>query len=231
MVARLSRRSALGPSEREALLALPYQMANLDRDDFIAREGDEMTHCCLLLSGYAYAYKLAGNGARQILSFHIRGDLLGLHGGAAEPNSCNLQPLASVKALLVPHKPLLDIAAQYPEIGRALWAEASVSNALLGEWLLNVGQRDARGRICHLLCELARRQAEAGICSGPDFEWPMTQEQLGDATGLTSVHVNRVVQRLRAEGWVRTTGRRVLICDWHRLSEAGDCAPGLLQAA
>jgi len=86
-------------------------------------------------------------------------------------------------------------------------------------WIMAEGDRVTH---CHLLCEIAARQEDAGICQGPDYEWPMTQEQIGDATGLTSVHVNRTLQQLRSEGYFRTTRRRVTVNDWRRLWEIGD---------
>ena len=106
-----------------------------------------------------------------------------------------------------------------------------MDGSVFREWILNVGQRDARQRIAHLLCELALRQEEAGLCEGPDYEWPMTQEQIGDATGLTSVHVNRTVQRMRIDGLISTSKQHVTITDWPSLQKAGDFSRGYLHQA
>ena len=98
-----------------------------------------------------------------------------------------------------------------------------INSSIQREWTANVGRRDARTRIAHLLCEIGIRQEEAGLCSRNDYELPLTQEQLADATGLTAVHVNRVLGQLRADGTalaartVRSTCR-----DWDRLASVGD---------
>jgi hypothetical protein len=107
-------------------------------------------------------------------------------------------------------------------------ADTAATGSILGEWLLNVGQRKARERICHLLCELALRQEAMGVHVGPDYRWKITQEQLGDATGLTSVHVNRTLQSLRRDGLLRPDRRQVTVADWRRLGEQGDFTPAYL---
>jgi CRP-like cAMP-binding protein len=228
MVSKLQRRSVLVQAECAALLSLPYRLADLDRTSFIAREGDRVTHCAVLLSGFAYCHKMTGDGARQIVSIHVRGDLLDLQSYAAGLAAYNVQPLSSVQAAFIPRTALLEVAKAFPGIARALWEDAGANASILAEWLLNVGRRAARSRICHLLCELAVRQEQAGICSGPDYDWPMTQEQLGDATGLTSVHVNRTMQGLRKDGLLETIGRRVRVLDWVRVKDEGDFAAGYL---
>jgi CRP-like cAMP-binding protein len=97
-----------------------------------------------------------------------------------------------------------------------------VDASIFREWILNVGQRDALQRISHLLCEFALRQQAAGICRGPNYEFPLTQEQIGDATGLTSVHVNRTIQRMRIDGLITINKHTINVADWPRLQATGD---------
>ena len=222
MVSKLARRSPFGDAETQKLLALPHRIAELDANGWIVAEGDPATHCHVVLSGYAYCHKVTGDGARQIVSVHMRGDIVDPCGIALDTAVYNVQALTRASIAYIPRVAMRDLMWECPRIGAAVMAEIGTSATMLGEWLVGVGRRDARGRICHLLCEIATRQEAAGICHGPDYEWPMTQEQIGDATGLTPVHVNRTLQRLRSEGYFRTAGRRVTVHDWSRLWEVGD---------
>jgi len=222
MVSKLARRSPFGDAETQKLLALPHRIAELDGNGWIIADGDPASHCHVVLSGYAYCHKVTGDGARQIVSVHMRGDIVDPCGIALDTAVYNVQALTRASIAYIPRAAMMDLMGECPRIGVAVMAEIGASAAMLGEWLVGVGRRDARGRICHLICEIATRQEAAGICHGPDYEWPMTQEQIGDATGLTPVHVNRTLQRLRSEGYFRTAGRRVTVHDWSRLWEVGD---------
>jgi CRP-like cAMP-binding protein len=222
MVNKLARRSSLASADVAALLSLPYRLAQIDCGSYLVREGDKADNCIVLLSGFAYRSKVAGSGARQILSIHLRGDLVDLQNSLLGEADHSVQALTAAAVAYIPQHTILDVAASYPAVAQALWRDTLVDASVFREWILNVGRRDALQRVAHLLCELALRQEEAGLCSGPDYEWPMTQEQIGDATGLTSVHVNRTVGRMRTEGLIRTNGRSITITDWPRLQRAGD---------
>jgi CRP-like cAMP-binding protein len=229
MAHKLGSRSSLGTAEYEALLALPHRVADLDRTRFIAREGEPVSHCSLLLSGFAYCHKVTGDGARQVLSIHFPGDLLDLQKGVAGMATCNVQPLSAAKVAFIDRPALFALAAEYPRIAAALWADAGANASILAEWLVNVGRRNARSRIAHLVCEMAVRQDASGTNHGPNYAWALTQEQLGDATGLTSVHVNRTMQGLRQEGLLGTAHRQLSVLNWQGLCEAGDFTLGYLQ--
>lgn len=222
MVQKLAKRSQLGSVETEALLGLPYRLAKIDPGAYLVREGDKAENCIVLLSGFAYRSKVTGGGARQILSIHLRGDLVDLQNSILVQADHSVQALTGAEVAYIPHHAILDVATAYPAVAQALWRDTLVDSSVFREWILNVGQRDARQRIAHLLCELALRQEEAGLCEGPNYEWPMTQEQIGDATGLTSVHVNRTVQRMRIDGLISTSKQHVTIMDWPNLQRAGD---------
>jgi CRP-like cAMP-binding protein len=108
---------------------------------------------------------------------------------------------------------------QHPRIGRALWIDTLIDGSIFREWIMNVGRRDARRRIAHLLCEFARRLEVAELGSTEGYQLPMTQEQLADATGLTPVHVNRSLKALEAEGLIVREKRHIKIPDWGRLRD------------
>lgn len=222
MVAKLTQRSQLGSAEIDALLNLPHRVARIDPGAYLVREGDKADSCIALLSGFVYRSKIAGSGARQILSIHLRGDLVDLQNSLLDQADHSVQALTHAEAAHIPHQAIIDVCEAFPAVARALWRDTLVDGSVFLEWILNVGQRNARQRIAHLFCELALRQEAAGICKGPAYEWPMTQEQIGDATGLTSVHVNRTLKGMRSDGLITTSRHSVTVADWHRLQVAGD---------
>ena len=113
----------------------------------------------------------------------------------------------------------------HPRITQALWWDALVSMAIQREWTVNLGQRDALERVAHLLCELFIRLRSAGLTRGHSCTFPLTQAELADATGMSTVHVNRVLQQMRADGLVHTKGTVLTIPDWEALKMVGDFDP------
>ena len=111
-----------------------------------------------------------------------------------------------------------------------MWIDTLVDGSIFREWIANVGRRDARTRIAHLFCEFGLRLQHAGLAEQTGYELPMTQEQLGDATGLTSVHVNRTIKALEADGLIgpRSSPRSINIGDWKKLAAVGDFDSGYL---
>jgi CRP-like cAMP-binding protein len=231
LITKLTQHSRLDPAEIEAILALPYRMAVSKPNQYIVREGDETAGCAAICSGFAYRSKMAGNGARQILSIHLRGDLVDLQNSLLGEADHSVQALTTVEAAYIPQHAILAVAQAHPGIARALWRDTLVDGSIFREWILNVGRRDARQRISHLLCELTLRQQRIGLCEGPSYRWPMTQEQMGDATGLTSVHVNRTLRALQSDGLINTGSRMVTIEDWAGLQKAADFDSGYLHQA
>jgi len=222
MLDRLAQRNLLSDSDSDALLSLPHRHARFDAGAYIVRDGDRADSCGVLVGGFVYRHKVTGDGARQILSIHMRGDIVDVQNSLLGYADHSVQALTHAELAVIPQSALLELCAERPAIAQALWRDTLVDASIFREWIVNVGRRDARQRIAHLFCELALRQEAAGLCHGPNYEWPMTQEQVGDATGLTSVHVNRTLQSMRSEGLVTTSKQRVTIADWAGLQTAGD---------
>jgi CRP-like cAMP-binding protein len=228
LIRKLEGHSPLSDADREAILALPFRTASMEAGSYIVREGDRPQSCCVLLSGFAYRSKSAGESGRQICSIHVRGDFVDLQNSLIAVADHDVQTLTDAGMAFIPRQAILDLAAARPAVAQALWLDTLIDAAIFREWIANVGRRDARTRIAHLLCELAARQREAGLSVQLEFELPMTQHQLADATGLTPVHVNRVLQALGADGLISRDKRRVVVNDWERLCEAGDFDPTYL---
>lgn len=212
----------LDDDDRAAILALPHILRARQAGEFIVREGDKPTHSCLLLAGYAYRHKVAGNGGRQIFSIHMKGDVVDLHNSVLRRADHNVQALTAIEIALIPVQAIRKLAAERPQVGLAMWYETLVDAAIFREWTLNVGRRDSRARTAHLLCEFAVRLQVAGLGSQSHYELPMTQEQLGDALALTSVHVNRTLKALAAEGLIERDKRAVQVVDFEQLARVGD---------
>jgi CRP-like cAMP-binding protein len=222
LVNKFSQRSNLGPDEIQAVLNIPFRLANIRAGAYLVREGDRVESCIAVLSGFVCRSKLAGDGARQILSIHLAGDLIDLHSGFLDVADHCVQALTAAEVAIIPSRAISNVSEVFPAVAQALWRETLVDGSIFREWLLNTGRRNARGRIAHLLCELVIRQQAAGLVESPDYELRMTQEQIGDATGLTAVHVNRTIQSMRGDGFVTTGKRSVIVVNWQQLQTAGD---------
>ena len=219
MVSKFARRAPLSSADREALLGLPFRLQKMEAGRYIVREGSSATNSALILSGFAIRQKGTPDGARQIVSVHIPGDFIDLEGALLATADHNIQALTRCELALVPVEAILALAAEHPMIARAMWVDTLIDASIFREWVLNVGRRDARERIAHLLCEFSRRLEIAGLASENGYELPMTQEQLADATGLTSVHVNRTLKSMDAAGLIERHRRFIRIPDWERLRD------------
>ena len=228
MVRKLQQWRSLSIEDQEALLALPCRVIRLRPQEYIVREGDKPQHSCLMVSGFSFRHKVAGNGGRQIFSIQMKGDLADLQNSLLGTADHNLQALTQVDAALIPVEAIQDIAFTRPAIGRAMWYETLVDASIFREWTLNVGRRDARTRTAHLLCEFGLRLEMAGLGEKCNYELPMSQEQLADALAITSVHTNRTLMELGDSGLLTRKQRSVRIDDWQGLMKVGDFDPAYL---
>jgi CRP-like cAMP-binding protein len=228
MAGKLQQWRRLNAEDREAILGLPSRLVEFRPHEYIIREGDRPQHCCLILSGFCFRHKVAGNGGRQIFSIHMKGDLADLQNAQMRVADHNLQALTRVEVASIPVAAIREIAFDRPAVGSAMWYDTLVDASIFREWTLNVGRRDARTRTAHMLCEFALRLEMAGLGQRCNYELPMTQEQLADALGLTSVHTNRTLMSLGEDNLISRTHRMVQVNDWPGLMKAGDFDPSYL---
>jgi CRP-like cAMP-binding protein len=222
MLRKLEYWGSFSDAEKAALLALPHTIRTIEPHKYVVREHDRAAHCCLLRSGFLFRHKTVGDGSRQILSIHMAGDIVDLQNSLLEISDHSVQALTTAEVAYIPRDAIPELAFRHPSVGRALWYDTLVDGSIFREWVTNIGRRDARARIAHLLCEFAVRLDAAGLGKLTNYELPMTQEQLADCTGLTPVHVNRTLRTLAEEGLIIRSNRSVTIGDWKRLTEAGD---------
>ena len=223
LLRKLEYRGKFSDADRAAMLSLPHIVKTMENQHYIIRERDPATHCCLMLSGFSVRHKVVAGGYRQIVAVHMKGEMVDLQNSLLRTADHSVQMLTHGKVAMIPRDELVRVAFERPAIGQALWVDSLVDASIAREWIANVGRRNARTRIAHLLCEFGLRLKHAGLAEETGYEMPMTQEQLGDATGLTYVHVNRTIKALEADGLItRHTPRGITIGDWTKLAETGD---------
>lgn len=222
LVRKLSQWMDLAEEDADAVLSLPFTSKSLSAQNYIVRDGDTPEHSCLLVSGFAYRQKVVGNGGRQILALHVKGDMVDLQNSLLRTADHSVQALTKVEVAFIPRRAVLDLAFARPKVGMAMWYDTLVDGSVHREWTANIGRRDAPTRLAHLLCEFGIRLHAAGLGEVCCYEIPMTQEQLADVTGLTPVHVNRTLMALDRQGLTDRTKRAVTIRDWKRLADMGD---------
>lgn len=228
MVRKLALWNDLTAADGAAILALPFIERELRANQYIVWERDTPQNACLLLAGFAFRHKEAGHGGRQIMSIHMKGDVVDLQNSLLGSADHNVQMLSDGKVALIPVGAVRDLAFRHPSVGMAMWYETLIEGSIFREWILNIGRRNAPARIAHLLCEFAVRLEFAELGRHSDFTLPITQDQLADAVSLTSVHVNRTLQKLEADGLIKRTKRDITIGDWHALAKFGDFDPHYL---
>ncbi|WP_423604421.1 Crp/Fnr family transcriptional regulator [Sphingomonas sp. MS122] len=222
LVRKLESRVTLYDEDRAAILALPFRLQTTERETYLVREGEQPERACMLLSGFAFRQKVTSQGMRQIISLHIPGDFVDLQGVLLNLADHNVQALTRCEFAIVARNDIRALACTRPMVGLAMWTDTLIDASIFREWVVNVGRRDAMTRIAHLLCELARRMEAAGLADRLRYEMPMSQEQLADATGLTPVHVNRMLRDLDRSGLIVRNHRTIVIRDWEGLSELAD---------
>ncbi len=225
---RLTSRSFLTDDEQLAILNLPCHAIQTQSNRDFVRLGERSDHVCLLVAGLVGRFGQNRDGERQITAIHIPGDIPDLYSVVQPAGSSALQALSVATVLRIPHRAIQQVTAQYPGVAEALWRDCMVDAAILSQWVVNVGRRDAKCRLAHLLCEMATRLDAVGAGNEVEFSFAVTQAQLADATGMTPVHVNRTIKVLRQAGLVDVRLRSVHIADWKGLTAAGDFDPDYL---
>jgi CRP-like cAMP-binding protein len=222
LVRRWSKYRPFSTEDCSAIRDLPYTRRTFGKDAYIVREGEQAGECSLILRGFAYRQKLLSDGRRQIISFHIPTEFVDLQNGVLGTADHNVQSLNHCEIAAVPRSAIMELADQRPAVRLAMWIDTLIDSSIFREWVVNVGRRDSRARIAHLLCELVIRLRRIGADREGLFDFPLTQEQLADATGLTAVHTNRTLQSLRREGLLQLSNGILRVLDWEGLREVGD---------
>ena len=227
-VDRLTSRSTLSPDEQAAIMGLPIRMVEIAPNHDLVRLGERTDHAAFVASGLVARVGQTSQGAKQITALHIAGDMPDLLSVVQPAAAFALEALSTTTVLRVPHAAIKQVLARYPAIAEALWRHSAVEANILAQWLTNTGRRNAKGRLAHLLCEMAIRCGKRKVKGSIVYNLPMTQVHFADATGLTPVHVNRSLKALKEVG-VADSHKTVRIEQWDKLANVADFDSGYLQ--
>jgi CRP-like cAMP-binding protein len=197
------------------------------RQDIIV-QGEFSESLYIVIEGAACRYKVLPDGRRQIMAFLLPGDSCDVHTFLMKRMDHSIATLVASKVAVVPRTTILDMTEERPRLTRTLWWGTMVDEAILREWIVVVGRRTAYERVSHLFWETFLRLQAIGAVEGPTCEMPFTQSDMADTLGLSLVHVNRSVRRLKKEGLISLENRRLTILDARRLPAAASFNPDYL---
>lgn len=225
---RISIRSPLTQKEKNAVLGLTCTMFEVRaRRDFI-RPGEKVEHACLVGEGLIGRFDQMAGGRRQITALYIPGDMCDLPSVVIPTAAWGMTALSDSVLYRIPHEDLRRLVVTYPNIAMAFWRDVTVDAAILSKWITNIAQMTALAKIAHLFCELGMRMEAACLGKRDCYALPLSQAQLADVVGLTSVHVNRVIQKLRATGTLTMQQYLIEILDWDGFTEVAEFSPDFL---
>ncbi|WP_138936684.1 Crp/Fnr family transcriptional regulator [Roseovarius arcticus] len=213
---------ALSEAELSVLEGLHKRRRSFVAGRDLVHQGQSDQAAYILISGWACSYKLLEDGQRQIVDFQIPGDFLGLRSVVLHISDHSVEPVTDIEVTEVHVSDLIQVFSKTPRLATAvLWA-ASRDEAMVVEHLINIGRREAEVRVAHFLLEFGARLALVGLGSKAGYACPLTQYLMADALGLSSVHVNRVLRKLREAGMVTFRAGFVTFDDYDRLVEFAD---------
>lgn len=229
LVEKLSLRDRISPDEIEALQKALEPPKTVAAGSDIVREHSRPLHSTLLISGFSARYSTLEDGARQITEINVAGDFIDLHSLLMKQMDHGVVALTECVVAEAPHSGLIDITERHPHLTRLLWLDTIIDAAIHRQWLVAMGRRSGLGHLAHLVCELYLRLQAVGQTGDLTFDLPLTQATLGDALGLSTVHVSRLISELRGEGVINWSGGRIDILDWRRLAEIAEFDPTYLR--
>lgn len=224
---KLRLHSILSDGDVRAIECLPIDVRQYEPHALVVCEGQRPEHCCVIMEGFLARAKNDRDGKRQILSIHIPGEIPDLQSLHLPVMDHDIWTLSSSHVGLISHKAMRRLTSERPNVLTALWRETLVDAALFREAITNVGRRNATTRTAHLLLEMKTRLQAIGMAQGDEYILPMTQSDLADTLGLSIVHVNRVLQALRARGLVLKRDH-VRLGDEAKLAKLGEFDPRYL---
>ncbi len=219
VVSKLEAFTKLSSDDRAALAEISRNFRYVDARRDVISEGDRPRNILLILDGWACRYKQSPDGKRQIVSLFVPGDFCDLNVHILSQMDHSIGAITRLKVALITPEEMTALMTASARITRALWWHELVAAAIQREWTFSLGQRSAYERLAHLLVELYLRLRIARRAQHCRCDFPLTQNDLADATGLTSVHVNRTLQELRRDALIELERKQLQILDLDRLME------------
>ena len=225
---RLEAFTRLSPDDRDALSKISKTTRVIAPRRDLIREGERPQYIHLIVDGWACRYKTLPDGRRQVVAFFVPGDFCDLNVYVLKEMDHSIGAITRLSVADIGREDMDKLTTGFPRVTQALWWESLVNSAIQREWTLNVGQRTAYERISHLLAELYLRLKTVGLTQNGSCDFPLTQTDLADATGLTAVHVNRTLQELRRDNLIVLERRRLTIPNLRALMNAAMFNPNYL---
>jgi CRP-like cAMP-binding protein len=219
LIRKLSNFIKLSPAEQTCLFELQAKPEKVEAETDIVNEGQTGHRAYILQTGWAYSYKLLPDGGRQVITFSLPGDIMGLRSVLLRTSDHSFASVSdvTVSAIAVPR--MIRVFNELPRLAAALLWAVSRDEAVMVEHLVGIGRRSAIERMAHFFLELGQRLQLVGMASDTKFECPLNQYLLADALGLTAIHVNRVLRQLREQGLITLKAHHVVIDDMKGLTK------------
>lgn len=227
-LAKLRARDEISAEEEQAIRGAISEYRDYPADKVFIRAGQKLSESTLLLDGLMCRQKDLRDGHRQITELHVAGDFADLHSFTLKHLDHDLMTLTPCRIALVPHENLKDITERYPHLARVYWFATNLDAAIHREWEVSLGRRSAVSRLAHLFCELHVRLGLVGLTDGDSYALNLTQVELAECLGITSVHINRTLQQLRSERLVEVGAGRVTLLNVEALRQIAEFDPGYL---
>ena len=225
LLTRLRTYDTVSAAEEQALRDAAGEISVFNRGDTIVKAKAEQTHSNLLLEGVVVRHKDLRDGARQMLEVSIAGDFIDLHSFTMKRLDHDIAALSACRIVNDSHVRLRPLIDAHPHLGRLLWLVTMIDASIHREWMLSLGRRNALSRVANLFCELRVRLGTVGLAEDGGYALPLTQTDLSDLLGLTTVHVNRTLRELREQDILTFRSKSVAIHDWDRLVQAAEFDP------
>lgn len=221
----------LTKTELACLDSLQARVRSVSEGAEFVRDGEPYNYAYIVKRGWAIRFKSLSDGRRQILNFALPGDVIGLFSALFEVADHSVAAVTDLEVHPVEPTKLVTMFGSCPRLGAAVAWLAGREESMLAEQVVRLGRRSAYERVAHIFIELFHRLRLVNAVDHHAFDLPLTQEILADTLGLSVVHMNRTLRRLRDDGLLRMKGDRVAIEDLDRLSQIAEFSPNYLSAA
>lgn len=225
---KLRVRDDISAEEEQAIREMIVDVRDVPADRVVIRRGQELKESIMLIDGWAARTKDLRDGGRQISELQFSGDFTDLHAFTLKRLDHNIATLTPSRFAVAPHDRIKAALERFPHLARIYWMMTNIDAAIHREWTVSLGRRSAISRMAHLFCEIFERLRIVGLTDGLSYDFPLTQQELGECLGLTSVHINRTLQSLRKLDMITVEDRRVDILDLPGLQSLADFNPDYL---
>lgn len=225
---KLRRRDSISPAEEAVIRGAISEIRKVRADQLFIEQGQELKVSTLLLKGWMGRSRDLRGGERQITELHVAGDFVDLHSFTLKRLEHDILAFTDCTVAIVPHDKLLEITQSSPHLTRVYWFLTNLDTAIQRERAVSLARRSALSRMAHLMCELFVRLEIVGLTQGFSYDFPLTQAEMGEYLGLTSVHVNRTLQELRRRGLIRLDQRRLTVLALPELRRLAEFDPAYL---